>query len=97
MEELTWSMVADHSSSDLERCTGTYFTNRTWARRAASPPSRAPFGPVSSPTWADTPRSGVPEAMASCAETCSPRTADSVSSLVSLPSMAFIGYLGTRT
>lgn len=87
-------MVADQSISLLERCTGMYFTNRTWV---LSPSIRAPPGPARSPTFGCTSLRLLPEAMASCAETCSPRTASRASSLVSLPSMAVIGWRGTRT
>src|SRR3954471_5277132 len=88
LPELTWSMVADQSTSLLERWTGTYLTNRTWV---SAPDSFAPPGPVRSPTTALTSARSWPEAIASCAETCSLRTAESSSSLVSLPWMAVIG------
>ncbi|CAM5250537.1 hypothetical protein SALBM311S_05069 [Streptomyces alboniger] len=81
-------MVADQSTSLLERCTGRYFTNRTWV---SAPDSFAPPGPVRSPTTALTSSSFLPEAIANCAETCSLRTAESFSSLVSLPWMGVIG------
>src|SRR5256885_12360432 len=88
LPELTWSMVADQSTSVLERCTGTYLTNRTWV---LAPDSFEPSGPVRSPTTALTSSRLWPEAIASCAETCSLRTAESLSSLVSLPWMGVIG------